>query len=96
MHVIISQYNKTVNMNTLKKMVITVTNYPDFIDSTGYGEVDGILGVNCRHSYSPFFPEFQQPRYSAEDLREIESKTYTVDGKTIDAYEASRLCQLVS
>ena len=29
--------------------------YPDFIETTGYGEVDGLCGVNCRHSFSPFY-----------------------------------------
>jgi hypothetical protein len=29
--------------------------YPDFYEETGYGEIDGLGGVNCRHSFYPFF-----------------------------------------
>ena len=28
----------------------------NFVDTTGYGEVDGIGGVNCRHRFFAFFP----------------------------------------
>ncbi len=30
--------------------------YPDFRDLTGYGTVGGLKGVNCRHSFGPYFP----------------------------------------
>jgi hypothetical protein len=33
--------------------------YPDFYEETGYGEVDGLGGVNCRHSFYPFFEEIE-------------------------------------
>lgn len=33
----------------------TGTDYPDFIDSTGYGSVTGLCGANCRHSFGPYF-----------------------------------------
>ena len=29
--------------------------YPDFVKSTGYGDVQGLCGANCRHSFSPYF-----------------------------------------
>lgn len=29
-------------------------NAPDFESTCGYGDVQGILGANCRHSFSPF------------------------------------------
>ena len=29
--------------------------YPNFYDVCGYGEVDGICGINCRHSFMPYF-----------------------------------------
>lgn len=28
---------------------------------TGYGEVDGLGGANCRHSWFPFFPQIMEP-----------------------------------
>lgn len=29
--------------------------YPDFVESTRYGYVDGLCGANCRHNFSPWF-----------------------------------------
>lgn len=31
------------------------TEYPDFVESTGYGTGEGLGGWNCRHSFWPFF-----------------------------------------
>ena len=30
--------------------------YEDFIEKCGYGKMLGICGINCRHSFSPFYP----------------------------------------
>lgn len=30
--------------------------YPDFVKSCGYGEMLGICGINCRHTFSQFVP----------------------------------------
>lgn len=30
--------------------------YRDLREATGYGEVDGLCGVNCRHSFAPYVP----------------------------------------
>ena len=70
--------------------------YPDFIKSTGYGLVDGLHGVNCRHSFSPFYPGISTPRWTPEELKEYANKTYTFTGadgkeKTVDAYAASQI-----
>ncbi len=35
-------------------IVIENTRYPDFYSATGYGQVDGLLGANCRHSLGPY------------------------------------------
>lgn len=32
--------------------------YPDFIDTCGYGKIEGIIGINCRHTFQAWFPEF--------------------------------------
>lgn len=29
--------------------------YPDFVETTGYGKVEGLCGANCRHNISPYF-----------------------------------------
>ena len=70
--------------------------YPDFIETTGYGLVDGLHGVNCRHSFSPYYPGISTPRWSPETLQEYADKKYTFTGadgqpKTVDAYHASQV-----
>ena len=43
--------------------------YPDFKKSTGYGTVSGLCGVNCRHSFSPYFEGMDNPfeQYDSEE-----------------------------
>lgn len=42
--------------------------YKNFAATTGYGKVDGLAGVNCRHSHYAFFPGFsvipESPSYN--------------------------------
>jgi len=33
--------------------------YPDFIEKTGYGKLLGLAGVNCRHTFSTYYPDVQ-------------------------------------
>jgi hypothetical protein len=41
--------------------------YPDFYEETGYGEIEGLGGANCRHSFYPFFEEYEEKKdYEAE------------------------------
>ena len=53
--------------------------YPDFFSSTGYGEVDGLKGVNCTHNFYPHWegvsviPDFKEP-----DPKKIDGKEYTM------------------
>ena len=73
-----------------------MSEYPDFIQTTGYGLADGLHGVNCRHSFRPFYPGITEPRWTPEKLKEYADKTYTFTGadgkeKTVDAYKASQI-----
>ena len=63
-----------------------VSEYPDFIESTRIGKVDGLCGANCRHSFSVYFEgqsnpfadfdsEENQERYELEQRqRELERR----------------------
>lgn len=53
------------------------------------GEVDGICGINCRHSYYPFF-EGLEKHYSADELDDMAKQTVTYNGKQIPRYEAEQ------
>ena len=35
--------------------------YSEFVESTHIGEIDGLEGINCRHSYGPFFSTAKNP-----------------------------------
>lgn len=64
--------------------------YPDFVKSTGYGTVTGLGGVNCKHSYYPYFEGISENAYSQKELNEYASKTVTYQGKEIDFYTATQ------
>lgn len=54
-------------------------NYPDFVQSTGYGTVSGLCGANCRHNFSPFFEGMDNPFEqfdSEENRKQYEKEQY--------------------
>lgn len=66
------------------------TKYPDFVESTGYGDGDGLGGWNCRHSFRPYIDG--QPRtYSPDLLKSYEDKNVSYNGKKYTEYEASQI-----
>lgn len=64
--------------------------YPDFITSTGFGTVTGLSGINCRHSFYPYF-EGTPRNYSEQTLEEYGGKTVTYRGEEIDFYKATQI-----
>ena len=66
--------------------------YPDFEKSCGIGDVQGILGANCRHTWAPFVEDVMEPTYTEEQLTHIDDGLgCTFDGKTYTAYEATQM-----
>lgn len=65
--------------------------YPDFVESTDYGTVTGLKGVNCTHNFYPYWegssviPEFTEP-----DPVEIDGKEYTMYEATQKQREIER------
>lgn len=64
----------------------------DLLDiATGYGAADGLCGVNCRHSFYPFFEGLSDRAYSdsqIEDLKAAQGVEY--NGQKLTGYEASQ------
>lgn len=58
--------------------------YPDF-SVCRYGEVDGLCGVNCRHSFYPFFEGI-----SVQNTWEPEPEPFEYRGKTYDYYQTTQ------
>lgn len=64
--------------------------YANFADSTGYGEVDGLCGVNCRHSFYPYWPDISKRAYTEERLAEMADEHGTYKGVEYSGYELSQ------
>lgn len=57
------------------------------------GNVDGLCGANCRHSYLAFIPGYSVRTYTDDQLREFEAKeqqTKVYNGKEYTPYQASQ------
>lgn len=65
--------------------------YPDFVSSTGYGTVTGLGGVNCRHSYYPFFDGISQDAYDDATRAEADNATVTYNGNQMSLYDATQV-----
>lgn len=50
--------------------------YKDFVDTCGYGQLLGICGVNCRHTFSPFVPGVMKNTYKHIDTKENKQAYY--------------------
>lgn len=64
--------------------------YPDFVHSTGYGNVAGLGGANCRHSYRAFVHGESRRQWSAKQLQTIDKPPFAYKGVTYTAYEATQ------
>ena len=62
---------------------------PDFYAATGYGEVDGLCGINCRHTFYPYY-EGEAERYDSKELEEYRKADLTLDGRKVTRYEAEQ------
>ena len=64
--------------------------YKDFQSTCHPGEPDGICGINCRHSYYPYFPGMPR-HYEQGELDEMNDKTVKYNGKEMTQYEAEQM-----
>lgn len=48
--------------------------YPDLVEVTGYGDILGLCGVNCRHTFSAFYPNIQKDPEPQVDKEENEKR----------------------
>lgn len=64
--------------------------HEDFEESTQYGDVTGLCGANCRHSFFPFFPGVSKRVYSDDELASIDPPPVKYEGVTYTHYEANQ------
>ena len=71
----------------------TSKKYPPF-SVCGLGTITGICGVNCRHSYYPYF-EGTAKHYTTDDLDEMAGQTVEYNGKKLTRYDAEEDLRLM-
>jgi len=68
----------------------TSKKYPPFIESTGYGTITGLNGVNCRHTWYVWFEGISTEAYSKAELQSQANKKVPYQGSEISVYEATQ------
>jgi hypothetical protein len=63
--------------------------YPLFSE-TGYGTIGGLCGINCRHSFYPFYKGISENAYKQATLHEYAEKKVMFNGKEGSVYEATQ------
>lgn len=51
-----------------------IYNYPDFVDTCGYGRIEGIIGINCRHTFQAWYPDINVNTDEPIDRKENEKR----------------------
>ena len=66
--------------------------YPDFIETTGYGTGAGLGGWNCRHTFYPVVEGVSEATYSQADLDAMkgENRKFKFEDKEYDGYTATQ------
>ena len=62
--------------------------YPPF-SVCGLGEVTGICGINCRHSFYPYFEGLEE-HYTEKELDEMADQEVSYNGQTMTRYEGEQ------
>ncbi len=65
--------------------------YPDFVSSTDYGTVTGLMGANCRHSFFPFFEGLSEEAYKGAELETFKRKKVQTTSGRKTVYDALQL-----
>jgi hypothetical protein len=65
--------------------------YPDFFTETGFGTVTGLSGINCRHSFYPYFEGISENAYEQATLDEYADKRVAYNGKEMSVYEGMQV-----
>lgn len=74
-----------------EKKRTTRGSYPDFVNTTGYGSGEGILGWNCRHHFYPYVEGVSERTYTDSQLRHIDDgRDADFEGRHYTAYEATQ------
>lgn len=72
-----------------KKLRNTGRKYPDFVETCGYGDIQGIIGINCRHTFQAWYPGVNVEPPESIDKEENE-KRYRLEQRQREMERAMR------
>lgn len=58
------------------------------LSDVGYGDVRGIFGANCRHSWNMFFEGASHMQYTEAQLEKMRNATCTYNGEELEVFKA--------
>lgn len=64
--------------------------YKTLEEACDYGKVTGLCGVNCRHTFFPYY-RGSTKTYTSEELAEMKKETVTYNGQKIKKYDATQM-----
>lgn len=64
--------------------------YKEFERTCGYGDVTGIGGANCRHSFFPFVEGVSERTWTDGELARIDPEPFEFEGRWYTAYQATQ------
>lgn len=67
-----------------------VYSYRGLVDICGYGNVEGLCGANCRHTFFPYY-DGDQMAYTRKELYDMSNSFTKYNGEKISEYEASQI-----
>lgn len=64
--------------------------YKDFYEETGYGTMLGLCGINCRHTFFPYY-KGSTLTYTKNELKEMKNAKVHYNGQEMSYYDATQL-----
>lgn len=62
----------------------------ELYEKCGYGTITGLCGVNCRHTFYPYY-KGSSKTYTARNLNDLKNEKVLYNGKFINKYDASQI-----
>ncbi|WP_339327191.1 phage minor capsid protein [Clostridium beijerinckii] len=72
------------------KWLGSTADYPNLKETTGLGDLLGLEGINCKHSYFIFIPNISVRTYTDEQLKNIDPPPFTYKDKEYTYYETTQ------
>lgn len=64
--------------------------YKTLEEGCDYGRVTGLCGVNCRHTFFPYY-KGSTKTYTNKELNKLKNETVTYNGKKMSVYDATQI-----